>query len=288
MRERFSKEGGAGRGRDGGGRGTYDKTARYGAPRKPFGAKPAPTSTGARILHEGSVLIYGLHSVSAALANPNRTLYRLYASENGQNRLNEANVTIGCPIEIMPVKALDKMLTPDAVHQGMVLECAPLEFLDFSQLPHAAIVLVLDQVTDPHNIGAIFRTAAAFDVSAIITTHRFSPLETGVLAKSASGALELVPWIRVTNLSSTVDELKDQGFLCVGLDSEAPADLAHTKIRAPLALVLGAEGKGLRQKTRDTCDVLARIDLPGKIKSLNVSNAAVLSLERARTALELK
>jgi len=147
-------------------------------------------------------------------------------------------------------------------------------------------VLVLDQITDPHNVGAIFRSAAAFSAAAIVTTARHSPEATGVLAKAASGALEYVPLVTVQNLARGLAALKDRGFLLVGLDSSGGSDLAQTALRAPLALVLGAEGKGLRQLTRETCDAVARLDLPGAIKSLNVSNAAALALYVATTRLK--
>ena len=154
-----------------------------------------------------------------------------------------------------------------------------------TELAAAGIVLVLDQITDPHNVGAIMRTAAAFAVAAIVTTARHSPEATGVLAKSASGALELVPIVSVQNLARGLAELKEQGFLIVGLDSGGADDLAAMPLTSPLALVLGAEGKGLRQGTRAICDRLARLDLPGAIKSLNVSNAAALALYVASRAL---
>ena len=139
-------------------------------------------------------------------------------------------------------------------------------------------MLVLDQITDPHNVGAIFRSAAAFAATAIVTTQRHSPDATGALAKAASGALENVPLVSVQNLARGLAALKQNGFLVVGLDGSGETDLATLRLRAPLALVLGAEGKGLRQLTKETCDAVARITLPGAIKSLNVSNAAAVAL----------
>ena len=157
-------------------------------------------------------------------------------------------------------------------------EADPLPSPDIDTLAQEGIVLVLDQITDPHNVGAIMRSAAAFAVKAIVTTARHSPEATGVLAKSASGALELVPLVTVQNLARALTEMNDQGFLTVGLDSQGGENLGAVALRQPLALVLGAEGKGLRQLTRETCSVVARLDMPGEIKSLNVSNAAVLAL----------
>jgi 23S rRNA (guanosine2251-2'-O)-methyltransferase len=147
------------------------------------------------------------------------------------------------------------------------------------------LLLVLDQVTDPHNVGAIMRSAVAFDAGAVVTTERHSPTESGVMAKSASGALEMIPYIQITNLADALEELAKLGFQTIGLDSEGPAPLEGTFSGAKIALVLGAEGKGLRQKTRATCDALARLDMPGAIKSLNVSNAAAISLYAARAYL---
>jgi len=146
-------------------------------------------------------------------------------------------------------------------------------------------VLVLDQITDPHNVGAMLRSAAAFDVTAMVTTERHSPEATGVLAKAASGALEYVPVVTVVNLARGLEALKDKGFMIVGLDSAGTVALAEAPLAAPLALVLGAEGKGLRHLTRQNCDLLARLDLPGRIRSLNVSNATVLALHVAHTRL---
>jgi 23S rRNA (guanosine2251-2'-O)-methyltransferase len=173
------------------------------------------------------------------------------------------------------------------VHQGLYAEADPLPAPGLDETGPGP-VLVLDQITDPHNFGAIVRTAAAFAVTAIVTTARHSPEATGVLAKSASGGLEHVPLVLVQNLARAMTELKERGFFVVGLAEEGETDLAAAPLRAPLALVIGAEGKGLRQLTRETCDLLARIDLPGAIKSLNVSNATALALQLATRRLAEK
>jgi 23S rRNA (guanosine2251-2'-O)-methyltransferase len=224
------------------------------------------------------VVLYGWHTVTAALANPNRRIRRLLATENALRRLADDGIVVPIAPEVMRPDALAARLTPDAVHQGLIAEADPLPSPAIEDLPASGIVLVLDQITDPHNVGAILRTAAAFAVAAVVTTARHSPEATGVLAKSASGALELVPIAIVQNLARALAGLKNRGFLTVGLDSEAPDDLAAVALHQPLALVLGAEGRGLRQLTGATCDRLARLDLPGAIKSLNVSNAAALAL----------
>jgi 23S rRNA (guanosine2251-2'-O)-methyltransferase len=188
--------------------------------------------------------------------------------------------------EIVRPAAIAERLLPDAVHQGIYLETAPLPSPAVEDLSAKGVILVLDQITDPHNVGAIFRSAAAFSATAIVTTQRHSPDATGALAKAASGALEYVPLINVQNLARGLAALKQSGFLVVGLDSSGDTDLAAVELRMPLALVLGAEGKGLRQLTRETCDHVARINLPGEIKSLNVSNAAALGLYVATRELK--
>jgi len=233
------------------------------------------------------VVLYGWHTVSAALSNPQRRIRRLLATENALRRLADEGIVVPVEAEVMRPDALAARLTPDAVHQGLIAEADPLPSPAIEDLPASGIVLVLDQITDPHNVGAILRTAAAFAVAAIVTTARHSPEATGVLAKSASGALELVPIVIVQNLARALAGLKARGFLTVGLDSEAPDDLAAVSLEVPLALVLGAEGRGLRQLTGATCDRLARLDLPGAIKSLNVSNAAALALYIASRAVRV-
>ena len=227
---------------------------------------------------DGPVILYGWHTVTMALANPQRQIRKLTLTENAARRLADENIETRIAPEIVRPQEIDRLLSPDAVHQGLLAEADPLPSPDIETLAQEGMVLVLDQITDPHNVGAILRSAAAFAVKAIVTTARHSPEATGVLAKAASGALELVPMITVQNLARALNELNDSGFQTVGLDSEGSEDLSDVVLREPLALVLGAEGKGLRQLTRDTCSVVARLDMPGEIKSLNVSNAAVLSL----------
>lgn len=227
---------------------------------------------------DGPVILYGWHTVTMALANPQRQIRKLTLTENAAKRLADENIATRVAPEIVRPQEIDRLLSPDAVHQGLLAEADALPSPDIETLEQEGMVLVLDQITDPHNVGAILRSAAAFAVKAIVTTARHSPEATGVLAKAASGALELVPMVTVQNLARALTALNERGFQTVGLDSEGSEDLSNVTLREPLALVLGAEGKGLRQLTRETCSVVARLDMPGEIKSLNVSNAAVLSL----------
>jgi 23S rRNA (guanosine2251-2'-O)-methyltransferase len=227
---------------------------------------------------EDTVVLYGMHTVAAALNNPDREIRKLLTTENAARRLQEDGVPLRIEPEIVRPHAIADRLPPDAVHQGLYLEAGPLPTPPVEEIEPKGIVLVLDQITDPHNVGAIFRSAAAFAVTAVITTARHSPDATGVMAKSASGALDLVPLVTVQNLARGLTALKERGFFVVGLDSSGEGNLADIPLKEPLALVLGAEGRGLRQLTRDLCDHVARLGLPGAIKSLNVSNAAALSL----------
>ena len=236
---------------------------------------------------DGPAILYGWHTVTMALANPQRRIRKLLVTENAARRLSEENIDTRVAPELVRPSQIDRRLGPDAVHQGLLAEADPLPSGDIETLEPQGMVLVLDQITDPHNVGAIMRSAAAFAVKAIVTTARHSPEATGVLAKAASGALELVPLVTVQNLARALTALNERGFLTVGLDSQGAQDLGAVALRQPLALVLGAEGKGLRQLTRETCSVVARLDMPGEIKSLNVSNAAVLALYVGATRLGL-
>jgi 23S rRNA (guanosine2251-2'-O)-methyltransferase len=227
---------------------------------------------------DGPVILYGWHTVAMALQNPKRRFRKIILTENAARRLSEEGIATRIAPEIVRPTEIDRLLTPDAVHQGLFAEADPLPSPDIETLMQDGMVLVLDQITDPHNVGAILRSAAAFAVKAIVTTARHSPEATGVLAKAASGALELVPLVTVQNLARALTRLNEHGFMTVGLDSEGSENLSAVALLQPLALVLGAEGKGLRQLTRETCSVVARLDMPGEIKSLNVSNAAVLAL----------
>ncbi len=223
-------------------------------------------------------LIYGFHSVGAALKAPRRELIRLYATAAAAGRLDAEIAARGLETRILSPEEISARAPREAVHQGLLLEARPLAPIDVADLPANGLVLVLDQITDPHNVGAILRTGAAFGVDALVTTERHSPEFAGALAKSASGGLEHVPICSVTNLARALVELGDMGYWRIGLDSEATARLTDETLTRPLALVLGAEDKGLRRLTRERCDRTARLDLPGAIKSLNVSNACAVAL----------
>ena len=230
-------------------------------------------------------LIWGFHSVREALRSQRREAVRLFATAAAAERLAAEIAGKGLTPVLVEAEDISRRLPPETVHQGLLLEARPLPSLDISDIPAAGVVLALDQVTDPHNVGAILRTAAAFGLDAIVTTERHSPDLAGVLAKTASGGLEHVPIVAVVNLARALDELGEMGVLRVGLDSEGPASLEDTVLSRPLCLALGAEGKGLRRLTRERCDVLARLDMPGRIKSLNVSNACAVALTLTRAKL---
>lgn len=254
--------------------------------RKPGGSYP-PRSPAAR--QADRFWLYGIHPVSAALANPRRKLLRLLVTDNARARLDGLHDAIGIPIESTTPRELNRLLGEDTVHQGVALEVEPLASPTLEELGQdARLLLFLDQVTDPHNVGAILRSAAAMAADAVVVTARHSPAETGVLAKSASGALDVIPLVVVPNLARALEEIGDAGFARIGLDSDGPEPLEDVLGHDKIALVLGAEGKGLRQKTAQTCDRLARLDLPGGIRSLNVSNAAALALYLAHRELVVR
>ncbi len=235
---------------------------------------------------DGMVRLYGLHTVRAALDNPVRRIRRMLLTRNAAERLGVSDLSaLPFAAELVEPRDIDRLTGSDAVHQGVLIEAEPLKPKRLDALGDTRLVLVLDQVTDPHNVGAIMRSAVAFGAGALITTARHSPAESGVLAKSASGALEYIDHIEVRNLADALHALHEAGFRSIGLDSDGPEELEKTLGGEKIALVLGAEGKGLRQKTRETVSALARLDMPGAIRSLNVSNAGAVALYAARRFL---
>jgi 23S rRNA (guanosine2251-2'-O)-methyltransferase len=232
----------------------------------------------------GLIHIFGIHAVEAALSNPARKVHRLYLTDNAEHRLSAALAARQIAHERVLPKNLDRRLGPDTVHQGALAEAEPLPEPSLAELADAAAgrpVLALDHVTDPHNVGAVLRSAAVFGSGGLIMTRRHSPPLDGALAKAASGALEHVPVAPVQNLARALAELKERHFTVIGLDGAATERLEDTAWPERVALVLGAEGRGLRQLTRESCDLLARIAGEGTIASLNVSNAAAVALHWA-------
>ena len=227
---------------------------------------------------------WGKHAVAAALDNPRRKVLRAWTTR-------EAATFMQFPQELPVTHAeapdLARLVPSDAPHQGVVIEVEPLEDAWLDGLLHEpaehAVLLVLDQVTDPHNVGAILRSAAAFGAIGIVTQDRHSPPESGVVAKAASGALERVPWVRVVNLARALEDIGEAGFWRIGLTGDADSDLKDALGPKRVALVLGAEGPGLRPNTREHCDALARLPISGAVESLNVSNAAAVALYAAST-----
>lgn len=253
-----------------------------GAPVPPARRKVAPGAQPP----EGLVRLYGLHTVRAALDNPRRKVRSMLVTRNAAERLGLGELAaLPFPARLVEPREIERVTGSEAVHQGVAIEAEPLLPKRLDQLGETSLVLVLDQVTDPHNVGAILRSAVAFGAGALVTTARHSPAESGVLAKSASGALEHIDQIEVRNLAEALHALHAAGFATIGLDSDGPAELEHSFRGDRIALVLGAEGKGLRHKTRETVTALARLDMPGAIRSLNVSNAAAVALYAARKFL---
>ena len=233
----------------------------------------------------GQVRLWGRHAVEAALMNPARNHRKLWATREGVESL-DGELPADFPVEYADVADLGRLVARDAPHQGLVLECAALEDVHLDDIlssdPRRPLV-VLDQVTDPHNVGAILRSAAAFDACAIVTQDRHAPPESGVVAKSASGALEVVPWVRVVNLARALESAAEAGYWRIGLAGEAEATLAEALPEGPVALVLGAEGEGMRHNITGHCDALARLPISEHMESLNVSNAAAIALYAVAT-----
>lgn len=226
--------------------------------------------------------LYGTHAALAALANPKRKVRRIAVTREALGGI-EPHVEMGRhpKWEIVDAKALAKWLGEAAVHQGVALDVEPLvpfTLEDILSQAEGRPIVVLDQVTDPHNVGAILRSAAAFDVAAVVVQDRHSPELSGVLAKSASGALDIVPVVEVVNIAKTLDELKQGGYWVAGLDGAATAIISQAKLNHKTVLVLGAEGKGLRRLVGEHCDILVRLPISEKMESLNVSNAAAVAL----------
>jgi 23S rRNA (guanosine2251-2'-O)-methyltransferase len=229
--------------------------------------------------------LWGRHAVAAALANPERKFAKIWATHEAAA---DFEFPAGVPISFADAADLGRLVPGDAPHQGIVAEVERLPDIWLGDLldgaPEGRPLLILDQVTDPHNVGAILRSAAAFDALGLVTQDRHAPPESGALAKAASGALETVPWVRVVNLSRALDEIAEAGFWRVGLTGEADMSLAEALGPPRIALVLGAEGEGMRQNTELHCDALARLPISDRMESLNVSNAAAIALYAAVTA----
>ncbi|MES2498331.1 MAG: 23S rRNA (guanosine(2251)-2'-O)-methyltransferase RlmB [Pseudomonadota bacterium] len=229
---------------------------------------------------QGRPRFWGRHAVLSALANPNRTVKRLWGTQEAVSALDLPPIL---PVTYADVADLGRLVPHDAPHQGLVIEVDPLPDIWLGDLLEAAQgdrrpLIVLDQVTDPHNVGAVLRSAAAFDAVGIVTQDRHSPPESGALARSASGALEVVPWVRVVNLARALEEIAEAGFWRIGLTGHAKGTLAQVMGDSRIAIVLGAEGEGMRQNTQVHCDELAKLPISPKVESLNISNAAAIAL----------
>ena len=236
----------------------------------------------------GGLWLWGTHAVRSALANPARRNKKLLISANADQELRGLAAKSKVPVEAADHHAIDRALPRDAVHQGVALLTSPLVEVDIHDavegIPSPKRLLLLDQVTDPHNLGAILRSAAAFGACGVIVQDRNSPPEGGVLAKAASGALELVPIVRVVNIARTLDELGKRGFLRLAFADEAAEPIEQVDLGRDVVLALGAEGEGLRRLTREKCDIAVRLPTLPKMPSLNVSNAAAVALYACRRA----
>jgi 23S rRNA (guanosine2251-2'-O)-methyltransferase len=230
--------------------------------------------------------LYGRHAVAAALANPERVIRRVWGTREALASFGPFPADL--PVTYAEVADLGRLVPGDAPHQGVVIEVEPLPDMWLGDLLQEGSrdqrpLLILDQVTDPHNVGAVLRSAAAFDALGIVTQDRHAPPESGSLARAASGALEIVPWVRVVNLARALDEISEAGFWRIGLTGTADRTLSEAIGTARVALVLGAEGEGMRQNTEAHCDELAKLPISPKVESLNISNAAAIALYAVAT-----
>lgn len=237
----------------------------------------------------GAVRLWGRHAIEAALTNPNRTAKKLWGTREAIQAMlddHDAELPSSLPVEYAQAADLARLVARDAPHQGLVLDCSPLDDIALDDILDEAegrTLVILDQVTDPHNVGAILRSCAAFDVAALITQDRHAPPESGTLAKAASGALETVPWVRVVNLARALESISEAGYWRIGLDGDGKAAFPGALPAGPVALVLGAEGEGLRHNVAQHCDAIARLPISSAIESLNVSNAAAIALYAVAT-----
>lgn len=245
-----------------------------------------------RAAASATVWLFGLHAVRDALANPARKKHRLVVTQNALNKLGDLVPASGVDPEIVDPRKFKAPIDPGSVHQGAAMEVSPLDWGGIEQLRPAEgerpIVVLLDRVSDPHNVGAILRSAEVFGARAVIAPARHAAPETGALAKTASGALERQPYLRVRNLADSIEELQKMGYVALAFDGEASTTLdgcLSNLPKGPLALVLGAEGPGLRDRTKSVCDMLVRIEFAGEFGSLNVSNAAAVGLYAAHSSL---
>ena len=224
--------------------------------------------------------LYGYHAVTAALQNPQRKIYRLLLSKETAAELPQKLLPAELNYETTSRTEFEQLLPKGAVHQGIAALVSPLPAVFEEDLPEKenSVIVILDQVTDPHNVGAVMRSAAAFDADAVIITERNAPEATGALAKSASGALELIPLITVSNLARTMQTLKDRGYWCVGMDGSAEKTLRDAALPRKIALIMGSEGYGLRRLTAQNCDFMVKLPISERVESLNVSNAAAIAL----------
>jgi 23S rRNA (guanosine2251-2'-O)-methyltransferase len=239
-----------------------------------------PVARGGR--SSGALWLYGFHAVKAALANPKRRKHRCVLTAQAAELLGNLSRV---EVEIVTADHVSRLLPQGAVHQGVALSCEPLSPPDLSEvvsLPGRKIVLILDQVADPHNVGAILRSAAAFEAAAVIVQERHAPGESGALAKAASGALDLIPYVPVVNIARALEVLGTAGFWRLALTGDVGRPLAEAKVPGDMALVLGSEGAGIRRLVRERCDDSATIPVGARMESLNASNAAAIALYECR------